>query len=113
MGSLIGGTVLDLIAWPTGAAVRTAADVPWETLVWLGLVWGPLSALLAVPGLWCINRYRLDRERHREILRKLSRKREHGGKAARVPAHASAAELAAGETGAAGSAAPGAPAAGS
>jgi hypothetical protein len=67
--------VLDLISWPTGPAVRTAADVPWDTLVSLGVIWGPVSVLLAVPGLWCINRYSLDRERHREIQRRLGERR--------------------------------------
>jgi len=75
LGSLIGGTVLDLIGWPTGAAVRTAADVPWDTLVALGLVWGPMSAVLALPGLWFINRYALTRARHDEILERLSARR--------------------------------------
>jgi Na+/melibiose symporter-like transporter len=81
LGSLIGGIVLDLISWPTGAAVRSAADVPWDTLVSLGLIWGPMSALLAVPGLWCINRYDLDRERHREIQRRLEERRGLSGDA--------------------------------
>jgi glycoside/pentoside/hexuronide:cation symporter, GPH family len=75
LGSLIGGSVLDLIAWPTGAAVRTAADVPWDTLVSLGVVWGPISVVLALPGLWCIKHYGLDRERHREIQRQLAARR--------------------------------------
>jgi Na+/melibiose symporter-like transporter len=75
LGSLIGGTVLDLIGWPTGAAVRGAADVPWDTLVSLGLIWGPLSAVLALPGLYFISRYALTRERHSEILRELEERR--------------------------------------
>jgi Na+/melibiose symporter-like transporter len=78
LGSLIGGSVLDLIAWPTGAAVRTAADVPWDTLVSLGVIWGPVSVLLAIPGLWCINRYRLNRDQHRDILRRLAERRIAG-----------------------------------
>lgn len=68
LGSLIGGAVLDLIAWPTGEAIRSAADVPWDTVVTLGLIWGPVSAMLAIPGIWCISRYQLTRERHEEIL---------------------------------------------
>jgi len=76
LGSLIGGVVLDLIHWPTGAAVRTAADVPWDTLVSLGLIWGPFSAVLALPGLWCMTRYRLDRAAHSRVLERLA-EREH------------------------------------
>ncbi len=76
LGSLIGGSVLDLIGWPTGAAVRSAADVPWDTLASLGVIWGPLSAVLALPGLWFISRYALTRERHGEILMALNQR--HG-----------------------------------
>jgi len=78
LGSLIGGTVLDLISWPTGPSIRTAADVPWDTLVHLGVIWGPVSVLLAIPGLWCIARYRLNRERHAEILRELAERHRPG-----------------------------------
>lgn len=75
VGSLIGGTVLDLIGWPTGAAVRSAADVPWDTLVTMGVIWGPVSVTLALPGLWLLNRYRLTRSRHAEILHELEGRR--------------------------------------
>lgn len=85
LGSLIGGTVLDLIGWPTGAAVRSAADVPWDTLVSLGLVWGPLSVLLALPGLYFINRYCLTREQHSDVLRQLAAR--HAGSAGIDQAH--------------------------
>lgn len=68
VGSLIGGTALDLLDWPTGPAVRSAADVPPETIVNLGLVWGPLAILLAVPSLFVVTRYKLNRKRHAEIL---------------------------------------------
>ncbi|MEJ2089635.1 MAG: hypothetical protein P8Y69_14425 [Gammaproteobacteria bacterium] len=36
----------------------------------------PVSVLLAVPGLWCIDRYRLKRERHAENLRELAERRQ-------------------------------------
>ncbi|MFK7916099.1 MAG: MFS transporter [Pseudomonadales bacterium] len=76
LGSLIGGTVLDLIHWPTGENIRTAADVPWETVVELGLIWGPISALLAIPGIWCVSRYQLTKERHATILSTLAERNE-------------------------------------
>ena len=72
LGSLIGGTVLDLISWPTGENIRGAADVPWETVVELGLIWGPISALLAIPGIWCVSRYQLTKERHETIMNTLA-----------------------------------------
>ncbi len=71
LGSLIGGTVLDLIRWPTGPQIQSAADVAAETIVTLGLVWGPLAGLLAIPGIYCVSRYTLTRERHEEILAQL------------------------------------------
>lgn len=71
LGSLIGGTVLDLIRWPIGPEIRSAADVPMETIVSLGLVWGPMAGFLAIPGVWCVSRYALTRERHKAILEQL------------------------------------------
>ena len=37
---MVAGFVLTLIAWLVGAEIRTAADVPADTLVWLGLLYG-------------------------------------------------------------------------
>ncbi len=75
LGSLFGGVVLDLLQWPTGEGVRSAADIPAETLVNLGLVWGPMASIGALPGLWFIWRYRLNRARHTEILQELQARR--------------------------------------
>lgn len=75
LGSLIGGAALDLLSWPTGAGVRTAADVPTDVLVNLGLTWGPLALVLALPGLWFLNSYRLDRQTHTAILGELRARR--------------------------------------
>lgn len=75
LGSLIGGSALDLLSWPTGSSIRSAADVPPDVLVNLGLVWGPLALLLALPGLWFLNSYRLSREAHAQILNELHARR--------------------------------------
>jgi hypothetical protein len=40
----VGGVLLDLIAWPTGDAIRTAGDVPPETLTHLAILAGPVVA---------------------------------------------------------------------
>ncbi|HEX7035526.1 MAG TPA: MFS transporter [Pseudomonadales bacterium] len=77
IGSLIGGVALDLIAWPRGADIRTAADVPADTLMWLGLIYGPIVAGFAVVSVWCYSKHRLDRHRHAEIVRALEARR-HG-----------------------------------
>ena len=67
LGSAIAGLVLDLIQWPTGSAIRSAADIPSETLFQLALIQGPLIALLAIPGALCLLGYRLNRARLSEI----------------------------------------------
>ena len=76
LGSLIGGSILDLLQWPAGEGVRSAADIPPAVLDNLGWVWGPLTAVLAVPGLLWVARYRLNRERHQAILDALEGRRE-------------------------------------
>jgi glycoside/pentoside/hexuronide:cation symporter, GPH family len=75
IGSVIGGVALDLISWPRGTDVRVAADVPPETLMWLGLIYGPIVSGFAVVSVWCYSKYRLDRQRHTEIVRELELRR--------------------------------------
>jgi Na+/melibiose symporter-like transporter len=72
IGSVVGGVALDLIDWPRGVAIQTAADVPPETIAWLGLIYGPIVGGFAVVCLWCYSRYQLDRSRHAEILAELA-----------------------------------------
>ena len=61
LGSYLAGLALVWIGWPTGEAVRTAADIPADTLLMLAILSGPVTALLALPGLACLRGYRLDR----------------------------------------------------
>ena len=75
IGNVVGGIALDLISWPRGVTIQTAADVPAETVTWLGLVYGPIVAGFAVVSVWCYSHYRLDRERHRQIVAALAEKR--------------------------------------
>jgi glycoside/pentoside/hexuronide:cation symporter, GPH family len=44
VGNVSADFALDIIDWPRGACIRTAADVPAETIIDLGLVYGPLLA---------------------------------------------------------------------
>ena len=74
LGSLIGGFALDLMVWPTGPTIRSAADVPADTITTLGLVWGPMAILLAIPSLYVISRYQLNRQKHAQILQQLAQK---------------------------------------
>ncbi|MEM7100494.1 MAG: MFS transporter [Pseudomonadota bacterium] len=71
LGNLIAGFVLEWIDWPVGENVRTAADIPSDTLIQLAVIAGPVIALLALPGALCFRGYRLDRSRVQEIQAQL------------------------------------------
>lgn len=75
LGNLFAGIALDVISWPTGAETRTAADVAPETIIQLGILFGPALALLGVVSLWCYSHYQIDRTRHAEICAELERRR--------------------------------------
>lgn len=75
LGNLVAGVGLDVIAWPRGAAVRSAADVAPDTIVHLGILYGPLVAAFAVVSVWCLSHYDLTRERHAEIQAELAERR--------------------------------------
>ncbi len=75
-GSLIAGLGLDLIDWPRGAKILSAADVPADAIFGLGVIYGPVVASLALLTMWCYSHYRLTRERHAEILAELARRRD-------------------------------------
>jgi GPH family glycoside/pentoside/hexuronide:cation symporter len=67
-GNLVAGVALDLIRWPTGSGVQTAADIGPETIFRLGIVYGPAMAFFAIVAVWCYSHYHLTRERHQLIL---------------------------------------------
>jgi len=75
-GTLIGGLGLDIIAWPRGQEIQSAADVPPETIVNLGILYGPVVAGFAVISVWCYTHYGITRELHAEILRELNARRQ-------------------------------------
>lgn len=75
IGTIIAGFGLAFIDWPTGAAIRTAADVPTETIVNLGILFGPFVAVFGLVCLWCYSHYDLTRERHADIVRALEARR--------------------------------------
>jgi len=75
-GNFIGGIGLDIISWPRGADIETAADIPPDTLVNLGLLYGPVVAAFAVVSVWCYSHYKLTKQRHAEILEQLNIRRE-------------------------------------
>lgn len=71
LGSFFAGLILSWIDWPTGEVVKSAADVPPETLFQLAFIAGPVIALLAIPGALCLSGYRLNRTRLEEIQAEL------------------------------------------
>jgi Na+/melibiose symporter-like transporter len=75
-GAVIAGWGLEFISWPAGPEIRTAADVPAETLINLGLFYGPLIASLGFVSVWFYTQYRLTPERHAEMLVELADRRK-------------------------------------
>ncbi len=71
LGSYFAGLVLVWIDWPVGDAVRTAADIPADTLLQLAIWSGPVASLLALPGLLCLRGYQLNRSKIRDIQAEL------------------------------------------
>ena len=63
-GAVIAGLGLEFINWPTGPEIRTAADVPPQTITDLGLFYGPFIAALGFISVWFYSQYRLTPARH-------------------------------------------------
>ena len=76
VGVVFGGLMLDLIAFPRGAPAGTVApDTVWN----LGFVQGPATSFFSFCGLLLYMGYRLNRERHAEIVAELERRRREAG----------------------------------
>ena len=84
-GAVIAGWALEFIDWPTGSDIRTAADVPPETLMNLGLFYGPLIASLGFISVIFYTQYRLTPERHAEMLEELAVRRKENAGAVATP----------------------------
>jgi len=76
LGSVFAGVALDLIGWPEGAEITSAADVAPETIMYLGILFGPALGLIGIAALWCYSHYRIDKARHDEICAELVVRRE-------------------------------------
>lgn len=74
IGAAFTGVALDLIQWPVGENVKTAADIPAEALFKLAMIGGPALALGTLPGVWCFNHYTLNRQRHAAVLTALEKR---------------------------------------
>lgn len=69
LGTLIAGILLTLIVFPT---VTSVDDVPPETIVKLGLIYGPLVFMIWMGVIIIISRYRISRSDHEEMLKQLA-----------------------------------------
>jgi len=76
LGNILAGVALDVIAWPRGAHIQSAADIPAHKISLLGILSGPIVAAFCVICVWCYGHYHLTRERHAEIAAKLVARRE-------------------------------------
>ena len=75
LGTLAAGVALDLINWPKGQAIQSAADVPPDTLIQLALLCGPIVSGFALVSVWCYSHYDLSRQAHQNILDQLAERR--------------------------------------
>jgi len=71
IGSFIAGVGLDVINWPRGAHIQSAADIPVETLASLGFLYGPIVAGFAVFNVLFILQCKMTRAGHDEVVRRL------------------------------------------
>jgi Na+/melibiose symporter-like transporter len=79
IGSMISGFGLWFIDWPRGPEIQSAADVAPETLVHLGILFGPVVAIIGVVAIACYSQYRLHNASHTEVLAALNARRKREG----------------------------------
>ncbi|MGH6987752.1 MAG: MFS transporter [Caulobacteraceae bacterium] len=76
LGGLIGGISLDLIGIPRNIAGQSAAlHISWSGVRDLGLIYGPIAAVITSASVLIVLGYRIDRRAHRRILEKLAARR--------------------------------------
>jgi GPH family glycoside/pentoside/hexuronide:cation symporter len=75
-GTVVGGIALDLIAFPKTAL---PGSVDPGVIFNLGLVQGPLTSIFTLAGLMLYLGYRLNRQRHKEIVVALAKQRAERG----------------------------------
>ncbi len=75
-GAVIAGWALEFIDWPVGPEIRTAADVAPDTLLNMGIFYGPIIAGLGFLSVLFYTGYKLTPARHAEILVELAARRQ-------------------------------------
>jgi len=74
LGAISGGLMLDAIGFPHDPGLLAADALSTTQIDGLGLIQGPLAALLFASSLIWLRRYRIDRAEHRRIQAALSRR---------------------------------------
>jgi Na+/melibiose symporter-like transporter len=69
LGTLLAGTLLALIAWPTETAV---GDVPADTIFNLGLIYGPLVVVIYLCACFALRGYNISRADHGAAVSRLA-----------------------------------------
>jgi Na+/melibiose symporter-like transporter len=81
-GTVVGGIALDLIAFPKNALPGTVEP---DVIFNLGLVQGPVTSIFTLAGLLLYLGYRLNRQRHQEIVTALAKQRAERGESGTEP----------------------------
>ena len=66
---------LDLMSWPRGTHIQSAADIPPETMAALGMTFGPIVAGFAVVSVWFSSQCPMTRQGHEAVVAELNRRR--------------------------------------
>jgi GPH family glycoside/pentoside/hexuronide:cation symporter len=76
VGTLLAGFALQIIGFPSSAAkAHVAVQIPQETANLLGIVYGPVSALISLLSVVVLLGYRIDRQTHQQIIAALRERR--------------------------------------
>jgi len=77
VGALIGGVALDAIGFPRDLSqnISLALHLPAKAITELGIVAGPLPAVISVVTLVLLLAYRIDRSRQMDITQRLAQRR--------------------------------------
>jgi Na+/melibiose symporter-like transporter len=71
LGTVVAGLALDFIAFPVQTAV---GEVPEEAITSIGLLYGPILAILSFASISMLYFYQIDRQTHLDNLEKLERR---------------------------------------
>ncbi len=72
LGSFLAGVGLDLINWPTGEHIQSAADIPTHTLANLAMLYGPIVSGFAVVSVLLVVQCKMTRAQHDAVTVQLT-----------------------------------------